>query len=990
MTKLKSGAGRSRTRRWAARSATPRRGGGKPQPKSFPVVGIGASAGGYEAFTKFLEALPVNTGMAFVLVQHLDPTHESKLSELLARATRLPVIEVTRGGPVRPNHVYVIPPNKNLIIVRGRLKLTPRQTGEIPPMPVDSFFRSLAEDQKQNAIGIIFSGNGSDGTLGLEAIKGADGITFAQEPRTARFTGMPDSAIGSGCVDFVLPPERMAGELIGVLHHLQNGSGADPEAAAAKEPDALAKIYSLLRSASGVDFSAYKQSTLKRRIQRRMVVHQIGSLEKYTQYLKTHPAEVQALFDDALITVTRFFRDPKSLQVLVKKVFPALIRNRRHGQPIRIWVPGCSSGEEVYSLAMALVEFLGHRAKDFPLQIFGTDISEAAIAKARAGIYRANIALDVSPARLRRFFTRADDSFRVNKTIRELCVFARQNLGSDPPFSRMDLISCQNLLIYLGPELQKRCVSVFHYALQPNGFLLLGSAESVAGLSDLFTQVDRRQRLFVKTTPLAQAPVTFTPRFSAEDAAGVPAHESIPPEPLVPNIEKAADRVLLHHYTPGGVVIDSRMQVLQFRGYTAAYLEHSPGAASLNLLKMVRSELAMPLRSAIAKALKHPGPVRKQVALTKARDQKRQLKLEIVPFKVPPAKDPFLLVLFEEGQRLDLPEAKPPRPGKRAGVRSATDAEILRLRHELEAARESFQAVNEEQEATNEELKSANEEIQSSNEELQSTNEELETAKEELQSANEELATVNDELQNANLEANRVNNDLLNLLASIQIPMVMVDNNLTIRRFTPSAQRFFNFIATDVGRNLNDIKANFDVPDLNKMILEVIETLHLKEREVRDHSGNWYSLRIRPYRTKENKIDGAVLALLDINELKRAVGHMSEVLWEPFLALDADLRVIKANEAFYQNFRTTRAETEGRYIHELGDGQWNIPRLHTLLRQVLPNETSVKDFQVQHDFPNLGPRTMLLNARQLDASESGKEIILAGDPGRDEMKGDFP
>jgi two-component system CheB/CheR fusion protein len=943
------------------------------------VVGIGASAGGYEAFTKFLEELPLDSGVAVVLVQHLDPKHESKLTELLSRSTRLSVIEVIKTVKVEPNHVYVIPPNKYLAITGGRLKLSPRQQADAPPMPVDFFLRSLAEDQRENAIGIIFSGNGSDGTLGLEAIKGADGLTFAQDPKTAKYAGMPGSAIASGCVDFILPPQRMAREFAKILLHLPAHTAADRDGKVGEEPPALlGKIYSLLRSASGVDFARYKQTTLKRRIQRRMVVHQIEKLEKYVHYLQSHPTEVEALFDDALINVTRFFRDPESLKVLVKKVFPSLIKNRRRGVPIRIWVPGCSSGEEVYSLAICLVEFLGNRAADYPVQIFGTDISERAIAKARAGIFRANIALDVSPERLRRFFSPADDGFRIHKAIRDLCVFARQNLCADPPFSKMDLISCQNVMIYFGPELQKRVIPVFHYALQENGFLLLSSAESIGSRSELFTQTDKKQKLYIKTSPTTRPELIFNSPVFTGDAVAAPAAEPVAPEPLLPNIEKTADRVLLHHFTPGGVVIDSKMQVLQFRGYTGPYLEHTPGAASLNLLKMVRSELEIRLRSAIAKALKHHGPVRKQITWAKSKDQKRQLKVEVVPFKVAPAKDTFLLVLFEETRRLEPQELRILKRGQARGGSGAraTEAEILRLREELAAARESFQTVNEEQEATNEELKSANEEIQSSNEELQSTNEELETSKEEMQSTNEELATVNDELQHANLEASRVNNDLINLLASIQIPVVMVDNNLSIRRFTPAAQKFFSLIPTDVGRNISDIKIHVEVAELDKMILEVIETLHLKECEVRDRSGQWYSLRIRPYRTKDNKIDGAVLALLDINELKRNLEQIGEIMWEPFVALDSELRVVRANETFYEKFLTVREETEGKFIYDLGNGQWDIPQLRTLLEEILPQSTQIKDFKVEHNFPQLGPRKMLLNARRLNSNESGKEMIL--------------
>src|SRR5712691_1123769 len=488
--------------------------------RPFRIVAVGASAGGYEAFTQFLEALPADPGMAFVFVQHLDPTHESKLTELLSRSTRLPVQEVTKNLPVRRGRVYVIPPNKYLAMAGGRLKLIPRQKSDVPHMPIDLFFRTLAEDQGHNAIGVVLSGNGSDGTLGLEAIKGADGLAFAQDPKTAKFNSMPRSAIASGCVDFVLSPAAIARELATSPHHPYL---AAPPAERAEETVAepslpYARIFAQLRSATSVDFSQYKQSTLKRRILRRMFVHRIDKLDNYVRLLQTSPPEVGKLFEDVLITVTRFFREPDSFRLLRKKVFPALMRDRRRGAPIRLWVPGCASGEEAYSIAISLVEFLGPKAPDVSIQIFGTDINEPAIARARAGLYRGNIALDVSPERLRRFFAKTDDSYRISKSIRDLCVFARQDLGADPPFSNLDLISCQNVLIYFGHELQKRVIPVFHYALKPHGALLLSPAESIAGFSELFVPAERRRRLYLKHSSLAQFRPALPPPLLTEKA----------------------------------------------------------------------------------------------------------------------------------------------------------------------------------------------------------------------------------------------------------------------------------------------------------------------------------------------------------------------------------------------------------------------------------------------------------------------------------------
>jgi two-component system CheB/CheR fusion protein len=967
----KSTAGRGRLGQTRAKPTATARGsvGAKSQPKAFPIVGIGASAGGYESFTRFLEALSVDSDMAFVLIQHLDPQHESKLTELLSRATMMPVIEVKQAMRVEPNHVYVIPPNKNLVIARGCFRLSPRRDAGGPPMPVDSFLRSLAEDQAQNAIGVILSGNGSDGTLGLEAIRGGDGLTFVEDPKTAKYPGMPASAIATGCVDVILPPERLARELTKLPRLGYAPSVTSRGSQAPAQPSGpLAKIYSILRAGTGVDFRCYKQTTLMRRIQRRMGIHRIEKLEDFVRYLDSHPPEVGALFDDALITVTRFFRDPQSFQVLVRKVFPALVKNRRRGRPIRVWVPACSSGEEVFSIAVSLLEFLGDRAGDYPLQMFGTDISETAIAKARAGVYRKNIALDVSAERLRRFFTITDDdNYRIAKSVRDVCVFARQDLSADPPFSRLDLVSCQNLLIYFGPELQKRVIPIFHYALQPHGFLLRSRAESIGGFAELFTQIDKQQRVYAKNSSPAKPERAFPARNRVEESLLTPQTESATTEPVPPEVAKVADRVLLQHYKPKGVVINANMQVLQFRGHTAPYLEHTPGFASLHLLKLVRNDLALPLRAILARALKQRAAVRQEIAWPKTKNQTRKLKVEVFPFTVPPAKGPFLLVLFEELPSPEQLEQQPARSGGRRGA--ANQAEMNQLRKELAATQESFQSAFEEQ-------KAASEEIQSSNEELQSTNEELETAKEEMQSTNEELETVNEELRHINLETTRVNNDLINLLASVQIPLVMVDSNLTIRRFTPAARKFFNLIPTDLGRSLSDIKAGFDSVDLDKMILEVIDSLGARECEVRDRAGHWHLLRVRPYRTKDNKIDGAVLALFDIEEFKRSLEHISELMWSPFLALDIGLRVVRANAAFYDMFLTTREETEGRFIYDLGNGQWNMPRLRVLLEEMLPNNTLIKDFPVAHEFPKIGAREMLLNARLLDADESRKKMIL--------------
>src|SRR6266404_4114571 len=854
--KATSRASSSRVKASGTKSSQPKsskaKSGSEPASKnlSCPIVGIGGSAGGFEAAMELLRNLPSRTGMAFVIVQHLDPHHGSRLPNLLGKATSMPVTEITGTTVPKPNAVYVQPPDKCVIAKNGKLTLVQRT--QRLNVAIDHFFESLAAECGSRAIGIVLSGTGSDGTAGLRAIKAAGGLTFAQTEASAKFDAMPRSAIRSGFVDVVLAPDAIAREIRSVSDHpylrrtLADAQQAEKEAY--RHADDLGRIFLSLKKQMGVDFNAYKQTTLVRRVHRRMALHRLEKLSQYARYLRNNKKEIEALFGDLLINVTRFFRDDALFRALKKRFLPALLKDKKKDRQreLRVWVPGCATGEEVYSLAICLLEVLGNQLSKIRVQIFGTDLSESVIEHARAGIYPGAIEKDVPRARLNRFFVKRDGSYQIHRSVRDICTFARQNLTADPPFSRLDLISCRNVLIYLSSELHKRCIPQFHYALNPGGYLILGPAESVGMYDELFKLGDKKNKIYAKT-------VVTTPRMAdliPQRGLGL----SHPGERSTAgagadfggDLLKIADRIMLGVYAPAAVVIDQDMHVQQFRGRTELFLEHAPGPATFNLLQLARPTLVADLRATIRNAIKTDKATRKERAKVKLNGRSYEINIQVVPFKTPGADKPWLLVIFDETTKGTRQEKLPRALGK-----TATEREVGELRRELAAAKESLQAIIEEQEATNEELKSSNEEIESS--------------KEELQSTNEELTTLNEELSNRNLEMMQVTGELNNLLASIQMPIVMVDNGLTVRRATPAARDAFNILPTDIGRPLTELRPNIDVPDLENILREVIETLATRERKVTDKNGHTYSLRVRPYRTTDNKIDGAVLTLIDID-----------------------------------------------------------------------------------------------------------------------------
>ena len=958
--------------------------------QDFPIVAIGASAGGLEAYTELFHALPVDTGMAFVVVQHLDPNHQSMLTEILGKATKLPVNEVKSGDKIRANFVYVIPPNAFMALSGNVFQLTPRSKGPGQHLAVNFFMRSLADGRGSKAIGVILSGTGADGTLGLENIKAEGGITFAQDPATAKYDGMPRSAIDSGCVDLILSPKEIAEELQRIKRHpyvrqAQRDKGLEPGEADSYPSDDkdFTAILNHLRRASGTDFSQYRFNTIHRRSLRRMAILKLESLSEYAKYMKEHPDEGQKLYDDVLIPVTSFFRDFEAFEALKTGVYPAIVKEVGSKGTIRMWAPGCSTGEETYSLAMTLLEFLGDKAVRYQVQIFGTDLNEKGIEKARAGLYRTSIADEISAERLHRFFVKVEEGYRVNKAVRDMCIFARQNLANDPPFSQMNLVACRNLLIYIQPVLQKKIIPILHYALKPSGFLLMGSSESAAGFPELFSTVDKKNKIYSKKPTSSRLPYDFAqsyrPPSSGITFSGKPSKREAA-TPNESNLEAEADRVILKSHAPVGVVVNAAMEVVQFRGRTTPYLESPPGKSSLNLFKLARHGLAIELRTLISSALKKVAPVRKDNFIFAGDGDKRILNLSVSPLEDESSEDNrFFLVLFDDitayaGSGLEINS-----PSRRKSAAEDT-RELTRLKQELAGGRDALHAAIESEDALKEEFQSANEEILSANEELQSTNEELETSKEELQSVNEELNTVNDELRTRNVDLGQLNNDLANLLDAIRIPVVFVGADLRIRRLTSAATDIFRVLPSDVGRPITDIKHNLDVPDLAKMIQDTVANLTSTEREVQGLDGRWRSLEIRPYRTADNRIEGAVIALPDIDRLKQAEHYLKKIIDNipnPLLVLDADLKVLMANLTFCKTFDVSQTATIGEPLYRLGNGQWNIPGLRELLEKVLPKNESVKDYLVAQNFPDIGQKTMVVSGRRIeDVSRGSSPMIL--------------
>jgi len=953
------------------------------EPPGFLIVGIGASAGGLEAMEEFFRHMPPISGMAFVVVSHQHAGHVSLLPSLLSKCTAMPVVEAKDGMEVEANGVYMAPGGTNLAILHGILHFMEPPSQDRVPLPIDYFFRSLAEDQKQRAVGIILSGTGSDGTVGLRAIKAESGMTIAQDPQSAKYQSMPRSAITAGVADVVQPVGLMAEPLRAYARSLTKPAQLLPERDASQT---LRKIFILLRDRTGNDFSLYKENTIHRRIERRMNVHQIENLKQYLRFVLANPYEIDALFQELLIGVTSFFRDPQAFEVLEQKVLPALVEGKPEGATLRLWVAGCSTGEEAYSLAILIREYLTQKKLRLTVQIFASDLDSRAIEAARTGLYPIGIAGDLTPERLQRFFTKEESSYRVKKEIRDLVVFATHNVLTDAPFTKLDLLSCRNLLIYLEAKAQQKLLPLFHYALKPNGILFLGSSETISWFEGLFTVIDRKWKLFRRTAE----PGTFPglERFPGGLMKGITETRVDDEAPTITtrlaSIPTLIQQLLVSRYAPAAVVVNGRGEVVYIHGHTGAYLEPAPGQPTHHLIEMAREGLQHDLATALHRAASKEDEVVHRGLRVRANGDFILVNLTVKKIAEPEALQGLFLVTFDQA-REDKPAARKGAPARAAAPLKKGDPGLMQ---ELEFTKQRLQRTIEELQTSNEELKSTNEELQSTNEELQSTNEELETAKEEMQSLNEELVTVNSELQGKLDALADANDDLQNLLNSTEVATIFLDNDLRIKRFTSEAKRVSNLIAIDVGRPLSDIVSKLTDDRLLEDAQDVLLTLVVKEREVQASDGSWFVMRILPYRTSKNTIDGLVLTFLDITKSKQAeqvveaargfASSIVETVREPLLVLDDQLRVVSANQSFYRIFQVTPREVEQQLLYHLCNGAWNIPDLRRLLEEILPKRNSFQDFVVDQTFPHIGRRVWALNGRRLEQelAQPGR-ILLA-------------
>jgi two-component system CheB/CheR fusion protein len=949
-----------------------------------PVVGIGASAGGLEALQTLLAHLPTDTGLAFVIIQHLDPGRPSMLANVLSGATRLPVVEATNNMVAEPDRVHVIPAGSDLTIKRGILGLLPRTKAAELHLPIDAFFRALAADQPGRAIGVVLSGSGSDGTEGLRALKAEGGIGIAQSPDSAQFRSMPESAIAAGVVDFCASPAEIGRELVRLSRHsyVLNDGVTSPS------PDdrrSLGAILASIRQRAGIDFGPYKQATIRRRIERRMAARHLHTLDEYSAAVRDDPDEARALARDMLIHVTTFFRDPDAFDALKTTVLEKLVREKEEGVPLRVWVPGCSTGEEVYAIGICLLECVAEQQRNVSIKLFGTDLSDEAIDTARAGLYSTSAVEDVPPARLSHYFDAVDGGYRVSKRLRDLCVFVKHDLTRDPPFAKLDLISCRNVLIYFDAELQRRVLPMLHYCLTNPGYLFLGASEAITTFRDLFEPVDREQRIFRKKGD--------SPRFAYPLSVGREPDVNVVPTPSPPRPPRAreavrqADHLLLARFAPPGVVVNAELDIVQFRGRTGVYLEAPPGAPETNVLRMALPDLVAHLHDAIEHAKAESVAVRRDGIRVSTGAGLRVLDLEVVPLSASDeSRERFFLILFlEAGPRQETGAAPPLAP--EVGPAPSETEEVRRLRKDLLATRDYLQSVISDNESASGELAATNEELIAANEELQSTNEELQSAKEELQSVNEELTTMNDELASRNVELDKVANDLMNVLASVEIPIIIVDQELRVRRFTPRISDIASFMPSDLGRPINDLRLKVNLENLDEKVREVIRTMAVKEWEVQGEDGRWFRLQVRPYRTTDNRLDGAVLSFVDVDILKHAlsdserardyVQRIVEAVPTPLVVLDADLRVKSATPAFYELVALSREAVAGKGFLDLDAAAFDLPVVRRALLEGAHEPVIFDELDISAEFSRTGRKELSLTARSISLEPSAAQTLLA-------------
>jgi two-component system CheB/CheR fusion protein len=933
-----------------------------------------------------LKPLPPDIGAAFVIITHQHPSHTSLLPELLAKVTCLPVSQASDNLLLEPNHIYVNMPGCALEIVGGRLCISDSEAGR--DRAIDHFLRFLAADQAECAVAVILSGANSDGTLGIKAVKAAGGMVMVQQPSEAKYNSMPVSAIATGLVDYVLGAAEMSEKLQDYLRGSYMRTTRCPEDLAPLMPEEqMTRILVRLRELTGHDFTGYKRSTMSRRIERRMSVHRIEGADEYLGFLLANPLEAKLLMQELLISVTRFFRDPEAFQSLADKALPGLLASRPADVPLRVWVPGCATGEEAYSAAITLHEQMLKADRVPNMQVFGTDLDSRAINDARKGLYPEDIADDVSPERLERYFVQENSNYRVKQTLREKIVFAAQNLLRDPPFTKLDLIVCRNVLIYLTADVQRRLLPTFHYSLCPGGLLFLGSSETIGGLGVLFDTVDSKWKIHRRKELTTSFPPLMDRNLDSRQVAGVS------PVPITRTVQASVaaqvQRMLLARFAPASVVVDSVGNIIHVQGRTGPYLELSEGQPSNNIFQLAREGLGPALATALRQAqATNKESVRSNV---RVRTNHAFTRVDIAARLIdePEALRGLLLVTLRPSVEQQATPKSDPRPVLATTHEEELSAELQDTRNSLQATIEDLANSNEELRASNEELQSTNEELQSTNEELQSTNEELETSKEELQSLNEEMNTVNTEFQSKVESIEQSSNDLLNLLNSTHVACVFLDEQLKVKRYTEKAREVIRLIASDVGRPLEDLTTTLVYDRLVADCRQVLDTLVLHEAEVRDKSGHWHLLRILPYRTGENVIDGIVVTLVNIDRVKEAERVHGETalardlfegivqtVREPLVVLAADFRVILANDAFHDLFHTRREETTGRLFFELCEGQWDFAPLRTMLEHLLTEKEIVTDFKVAREFAGIGAKTFLLNARRLNPKSGSQEMIL--------------
>jgi len=952
---------------------------------SFFVVGIGASAGGLEAVSTLLRRTTVD-GAAFVVVQHLAPNQSSMLTELLGRASILAVETVVDGVVIKPNHVYVSPPNAVLALDGATIRLVTPSLGARPEMPIDAFFRSLAENRGLKAMGVVMSGTGTDGTFGLAAIKASGGITFVQEPSSAKFDGMPRSAQESGSADFCLKPEDIADEILRVSEHPYLHSVAPPQF-----DELVGNLAVLLKTAFGIDLAHYKRKTIERRIQRRMAVHRIERFDQYLRLCQSDPKELSDLHKDLLINVTSFFRDKEPFEILCRDVIPRLLEGKSENNALRIWVPGCSSGEEAYSIAMCVLDALEEKGVNVAVQIFGTDLDADAVQQARRGVYPQNIVADVSSERLRRFFIKSDDGhYQVARRVRDMVVFSVQNISRDPPFSRLDLISCRNLLMYLQPAIQKKVLRILHYSLKPAGFLMLGHSESVGEAADLFALIDRNNRIYSAKHVSVAAPVEFGS--TARAAATQERQPFVGARPML-SLAQLADRKILEQYAPPAVVINENLDILYFRGSSDRYLQQPSGVATHNVLRLARAELYPSLKASIEQAFSTNEAVTATAYVKTEVTGLQAFTLIVQPLLDPETKARCVLVLFKSGIDAQLTANPAPSPVPSDSNYEATHA----LSQELALTKEYLQSTIEEIERTNEDLQSANEELQSSNEELQSTNEELETSQEELQSTNEELITLNEELQSRMRELSSANDDLHNLLLGVDRAIVIVGIDLRIRRFTQTAEKLLNLLPTDIGRSASQLNSFLGGFGIEKVISESIDGLATIEREIHATDGKWYGLRIVPYRTLDLTIRGAVISIVDIDLPKRRTDLAAAVdeyaadglaaIQHPLMIVDGNQAVIWVNDIYYQTFQLTPQEIIGTRLGKIGTGAWSDTELERRITETMQTGAPFRGHSLTLDLDGVGVTRFSVSGSRLRSLANQTKLVLLAVEGESGVEG---